>query len=232
MSLCTELVHDIIYHQVKAPLFLVAQDLTLFCICVNVQSQPASLAAEDISTNSNGPKQDSLFDDDPEDLFAGRNPQTHFHIKIKLQWLQRDGQKSMQKGPHCSPSVTSIKLFPMSFWWAGFPSCWIQNDIHLVNYGSIRVKTDESLEVWSLNHTESQWLPVVSLWCYRSDRGGFVGQSRERRSAVRWPIARHHPHHPSHVRHHPSHWPHPRRHVHTLLIWWGNGTQNWLLILW
>lgn len=85
MSLCTELVHDIIYHQVKAPLFLVAQDLTLFCICVIVQSQPASLAAEDISTNSNGPKQDSLFDDDPEDLFAGRNPQTHFHIKIKLQ---------------------------------------------------------------------------------------------------------------------------------------------------
>lgn len=164
MSLCTELVLDIIYHQVKAPLFLVAEDLTLFCICVNVQSQPASLTAEDISTNSNGPKQDSLFDDDPEDLFAGRNPQTHFHIKINLQWLQREGQKSVQKGPHCSPSVTSVKLFPMSFWWAGFPSCWIQNDIHLVNYGSIRVKTDdESLEVWSLNHRVSVTSCCVSV---------------------------------------------------------------------
>lgn len=38
-----------------------------------VSSQgPASLPAEDISTN--GPRQDSLFDDDPEDLFAGKLP--------------------------------------------------------------------------------------------------------------------------------------------------------------
>lgn len=36
------------------------------------QSGPASLPAEDISTNTNGPRQDSLFDDDPEDLFAGK----------------------------------------------------------------------------------------------------------------------------------------------------------------
>uniref|UniRef100_A0A3B5MKY6 Sorting nexin N-terminal domain-containing protein n=1 Tax=Xiphophorus couchianus TaxID=32473 RepID=A0A3B5MKY6_9TELE len=36
-------------------------------------SQPASLSAVDISTNANGPKQDSFFDDDNEDLFAGMN---------------------------------------------------------------------------------------------------------------------------------------------------------------
>ena len=44
-----------------------------------MQSGPASLPAEDISTNSNGPKQDSLFDDDPEDLFAGTHMRAHTH---------------------------------------------------------------------------------------------------------------------------------------------------------
>lgn len=39
---------------------------------VSSQSGPASLPAEDISTNTNGPRQESLFDDDPEDLFAGK----------------------------------------------------------------------------------------------------------------------------------------------------------------
>lgn len=33
--------------------------------------EPASLPAEDISTNTNGPKQELLFDDDQEDLFPG-----------------------------------------------------------------------------------------------------------------------------------------------------------------
>uniref|UniRef100_A0A669BUK3 Sorting nexin-2 n=1 Tax=Oreochromis niloticus TaxID=8128 RepID=A0A669BUK3_ORENI len=98
MSLCTELVLDITYHQVKAPLFLVAQDLTLFCICVNVQSQPASLAAEDISTNSNGPKQDSLFDDDPEDLFAEATEE------VSLDSPERD--VLLSDGP--SPAITPI----------------------------------------------------------------------------------------------------------------------------
>ena len=51
------------------------------CVCVGlcVQSEPASLPAEDISTNSNGPRQDSLFDDDPEDLFAGKHTHAHTH---------------------------------------------------------------------------------------------------------------------------------------------------------
>lgn len=33
--------------------------------------EPASLPAEDISTNTNGPKQEILLDDDQEDLFPG-----------------------------------------------------------------------------------------------------------------------------------------------------------------
>ncbi|XP_070689614.1 sorting nexin-2 isoform X1 [Pempheris klunzingeri] len=36
------------------------------------ESEPASLPAQDISTNSNGPKQNSVLDDDPEDLFAAQ----------------------------------------------------------------------------------------------------------------------------------------------------------------
>uniref|UniRef100_A0A8C7WW62 Uncharacterized protein n=1 Tax=Oryzias sinensis TaxID=183150 RepID=A0A8C7WW62_9TELE len=40
----------------------------MLCLCF--QSQPASLPAVDISTKSNGPKQESLFDEDTEDLFA------------------------------------------------------------------------------------------------------------------------------------------------------------------
>uniref|UniRef100_G3NAU0 Sorting nexin-2 n=2 Tax=Gasterosteus aculeatus TaxID=69293 RepID=G3NAU0_GASAC len=48
----------------------------LFCpvksalLSTESESEPASLAAEDISSNSNGPKPDLLCDDDPEDLFA------------------------------------------------------------------------------------------------------------------------------------------------------------------
>lgn len=33
--------------------------------------EPASMPAEDISTNTNGPKQEILLDDDQEDLFPG-----------------------------------------------------------------------------------------------------------------------------------------------------------------
>lgn len=33
--------------------------------------EPASLPAEDLSTNSNGPKPAEMIDDDREDLFAG-----------------------------------------------------------------------------------------------------------------------------------------------------------------
>lgn len=44
----------------------------IFCFQFSPTSpQPASLPAEDISTNTNGPKQEILLDDDQEDLFPG-----------------------------------------------------------------------------------------------------------------------------------------------------------------
>uniref|UniRef100_A0AAX7VTB1 Sorting nexin-2 n=1 Tax=Astatotilapia calliptera TaxID=8154 RepID=A0AAX7VTB1_ASTCA len=63
-----------------------------------LHSQPASLAAEDISTNSNGPKQDSLFDDDPEDLFAEATEE------VSLDSPERD--VLLSDGP--SPAITPI----------------------------------------------------------------------------------------------------------------------------
>uniref|UniRef100_A0A8C2X7M4 Sorting nexin-2 n=1 Tax=Cyclopterus lumpus TaxID=8103 RepID=A0A8C2X7M4_CYCLU len=68
------------------------------CVCVCVQSGPASLPAEDISTNSNGPKQDSLFDDDPEDLFAEATEE------VSLDSPERD--VLLSDGP--SPAITPI----------------------------------------------------------------------------------------------------------------------------
>uniref|UniRef100_A0A3Q1JNN5 Sorting nexin-2 n=1 Tax=Anabas testudineus TaxID=64144 RepID=A0A3Q1JNN5_ANATE len=62
------------------------------------QSGPASLPAEDISTNSNGPKQDSLFDDDPEDLFAEATEE------VSLDSPERD--VLLSDGP--SPAITPI----------------------------------------------------------------------------------------------------------------------------
>uniref|UniRef100_A0A672IZU8 Sorting nexin 2 n=1 Tax=Salarias fasciatus TaxID=181472 RepID=A0A672IZU8_SALFA len=62
------------------------------------QSQPASLPAEDISTNSNGPKQDLLFDDDPEDLFAEATEE------VSLDSPERD--VLLSDGP--SPAITPI----------------------------------------------------------------------------------------------------------------------------
>uniref|UniRef100_A0A3Q3X2L9 Uncharacterized protein n=1 Tax=Mola mola TaxID=94237 RepID=A0A3Q3X2L9_MOLML len=44
----------------------------------------SSLLAEDISANSNGPRQDSMFDDDPEDLFAGTHARTHTHTLTEV----------------------------------------------------------------------------------------------------------------------------------------------------
>uniref|UniRef100_A0A8D3CS45 Sorting nexin 2 n=1 Tax=Scophthalmus maximus TaxID=52904 RepID=A0A8D3CS45_SCOMX len=61
-------------------------------------SEPASLPAEDISTNSNGPKQDSLFDDDPEDLFAEATEE------VSLDSPERD--VLLSDGP--SPAITPI----------------------------------------------------------------------------------------------------------------------------
>lgn len=44
----------------------------IFCFQFSPTSpEPASLPAEDISTNTNGPKQEILLDDDQEDLFPG-----------------------------------------------------------------------------------------------------------------------------------------------------------------
>uniref|UniRef100_A0A8D0CZM8 Sorting nexin-2 n=1 Tax=Sander lucioperca TaxID=283035 RepID=A0A8D0CZM8_SANLU len=60
--------------------------------------EPASLPAEDISTNSNGPKQDSLFDDDPEDLFAEATEE------VSLDSPERD--VLLSDGP--SPAITPI----------------------------------------------------------------------------------------------------------------------------
>ncbi|XP_026198644.1 sorting nexin-2 [Anabas testudineus] len=62
------------------------------------ESGPASLPAEDISTNSNGPKQDSLFDDDPEDLFAEATEE------VSLDSPERD--VLLSDGP--SPAITPI----------------------------------------------------------------------------------------------------------------------------
>uniref|UniRef100_A0A8C4H7V2 Sorting nexin-2 n=1 Tax=Dicentrarchus labrax TaxID=13489 RepID=A0A8C4H7V2_DICLA len=59
---------------------------------------PASLPAEDISANSNGPKQDSLFDDDPEDLFAEATEE------VSLDSPERE--VLLSDGP--SPAITPI----------------------------------------------------------------------------------------------------------------------------
>uniref|UniRef100_A0A8C4NPS7 Sorting nexin-2 n=1 Tax=Dicentrarchus labrax TaxID=13489 RepID=A0A8C4NPS7_DICLA len=61
-------------------------------------SLPASLPAEDISANSNGPKQDSLFDDDPEDLFAEATEE------VSLDSPERE--VLLSDGP--SPAITPI----------------------------------------------------------------------------------------------------------------------------
>uniref|UniRef100_A0A8C4H7C0 Sorting nexin-2 n=1 Tax=Dicentrarchus labrax TaxID=13489 RepID=A0A8C4H7C0_DICLA len=61
-------------------------------------SGPASLPAEDISANSNGPKQDSLFDDDPEDLFAEATEE------VSLDSPERE--VLLSDGP--SPAITPI----------------------------------------------------------------------------------------------------------------------------
>jgi len=74
-------------HVSKNSLFASSVLCVCVCVCVCAQSEPASLPAEDISTNSNGPKQDLLFDDDPEDLFAGTHTHTHtlfFYIYIYI----------------------------------------------------------------------------------------------------------------------------------------------------
>ncbi|XP_008334692.1 sorting nexin-2 isoform X2 [Cynoglossus semilaevis] len=62
------------------------------------ESGPASLPAEDIGTNSNGPRQDLLFDDDPEDLFAEATEE------VSLDSPERD--ILLSDGP--SPAITPI----------------------------------------------------------------------------------------------------------------------------
>ncbi|XP_020510501.1 sorting nexin-2 isoform X1 [Labrus bergylta] len=62
------------------------------------ESEPASLPALDISSNSNGPKQDSLFKDDPEDLFAEATEE------VSLDSPERD--VLLSDGP--SPAITPI----------------------------------------------------------------------------------------------------------------------------
>lgn len=62
------------------------------------ESEPASLTPQDISTSSNGPKQDSLFNDDPEDLFAEATEE------VSLDSPERD--VLLSDGP--SPAITPI----------------------------------------------------------------------------------------------------------------------------
>ncbi|XP_060895120.1 sorting nexin-2 isoform X1 [Labrus mixtus] len=62
------------------------------------ESEPASLPALDISSNSNGPKQESLFKDDPEDLFAEATEE------VSLDSPERD--VLLSDGP--SPAITPI----------------------------------------------------------------------------------------------------------------------------
>ncbi|XP_043966459.1 sorting nexin-2-like, partial [Gambusia affinis] len=62
------------------------------------ESQPASLSAVDISTNANGPKQDSFFDDDNEDLFAEATEE------VSLDSPEKD--VLLSDGP--SPAITPI----------------------------------------------------------------------------------------------------------------------------
>nr|XP_019962255.1 PREDICTED: sorting nexin-2-like [Paralichthys olivaceus] len=75
-----------------------AEDLFPEPAAAREESGPASLPAEDISTNSNGPKQDSLFDDDPEDLFAEATEE------VSLDSPERD--VLLSDGP--SPAITPI----------------------------------------------------------------------------------------------------------------------------
>ncbi|XP_077942530.1 sorting nexin-2 isoform X1 [Gasterosteus aculeatus] len=63
-----------------------------------LESEPASLAAEDISSNSNGPKPDLLCDDDPEDLFAEATEE------VSLDSPERD--VLLSDGP--SPAITPV----------------------------------------------------------------------------------------------------------------------------
>uniref|UniRef100_A0A096M1A6 Sorting nexin-2 n=1 Tax=Poecilia formosa TaxID=48698 RepID=A0A096M1A6_POEFO len=65
----------------------------------SAESQPASLSAVDISTNANGPKQDSFFDDDNEDLFAVEATE-----EVSLDSPERD--VLLSDGP--SPAITPI----------------------------------------------------------------------------------------------------------------------------
>ncbi|XP_013885191.1 sorting nexin-2 [Austrofundulus limnaeus] len=62
------------------------------------ESQPASLPAVDISINSNGPKHNSVFDDDTEDLFAEATEE------VSLDSPERD--VLLSDGP--SPAITPI----------------------------------------------------------------------------------------------------------------------------
>uniref|UniRef100_A0A8C4H747 Sorting nexin-2 n=1 Tax=Dicentrarchus labrax TaxID=13489 RepID=A0A8C4H747_DICLA len=71
---------------------------THYCSDCWCDSGPASLPAEDISANSNGPKQDSLFDDDPEDLFAEATEE------VSLDSPERE--VLLSDGP--SPAITPI----------------------------------------------------------------------------------------------------------------------------
>ncbi|TNN45583.1 Sorting nexin-2 [Liparis tanakae] len=73
------------------------------------KSGPASLPADN-STNSNGPKQDSLFDDDPEDLFAEATEE------VSLDSPERDVLLSDGDGMHAYMAYkvsikTSMSLF-------------------------------------------------------------------------------------------------------------------------
>lgn len=68
--------------------------------------EPASLPAEDISTNSNGPKQEILLDDDQEDLFAEATEE------VSLDSPEREPILSDGPSPAITPVTPTVIITP------------------------------------------------------------------------------------------------------------------------
>uniref|UniRef100_A0A8B9RFI2 Sorting nexin-2 n=1 Tax=Astyanax mexicanus TaxID=7994 RepID=A0A8B9RFI2_ASTMX len=81
----------------------------LFRLCFQLSPtspEPASLPAEDISTNSNGPKQEILLDDDQEDLFAEATEE------VSLDSPEREPILSDGPSPAITPVTPTVIITP------------------------------------------------------------------------------------------------------------------------